>query len=376
MTVYTVYFSFLLFVLMLSLVNFYYFSSFVVEKKSQKKISQKQAMLNDLLVNYFEKETSTREETVQQLKKYLGRPIDLVAFSEGVRAYYHCSPKQAEISYLLTEVIDVKKITRKGLLRKSNRMSYALYFIAECRISGKEVGAFALSALNHSSLHVRNHSLSVISQNDDLKIVLQAMTIINEQNRYFTNKTIIDFLDSYQGNQGELDKYLCLALPSYHTNLKKEVINHFINQGNDHHKIRNQMFAYLKEPQDKELVISSTRYFYKIIDPRVKNQLLDNLTSQDWEIRAVSAKVSEKYPCPKITKKLQKALGDSNYYVRQNSAKSYLKLVDQATLLQEVQTNKDPFARDTLLYFMSMDGRLQPEEYQKLVEKQRGVDKG
>ena len=65
---------------------------------------------------------------------------------------------------------------------------------------------------------------------------------------------------------------------------------------------------------------------------------------------------------------------DENYYVRYNSAHSFLKLADNETVIEEALTNSDPFARDILLYLMNIEGIISIEKYEELFNQKQTVE--
>ena len=143
---------------------------------------------------------------------------------------------------------------------------------------------------------------------------------------------------------------------------------------NDEPKIRGKLLSFLQHDKDKELVIVSTRYFSKIIEPLAKSKIMANLASDDWEVRAISAKVIAQYPGEETIDQLRVTLTDENYYVRYNSAHSFLKLADNETVIEEALTNSDPFARDILLYLMNIEGIISIEKYEELFNQKQTVE--
>lgn len=374
MTVYMVYFTFICFVLLLTLINAYFLISLTMEKRNQRQVEKKKEQVTKILVSFFENNEINREEVIKKLKSYLNWNIDIQAFHESVKEYQIQSEHKDELTQLLEEVIDIKKLVKSGAIREEHGTSYALYLMSEFGIEGKEVGDFALSSLNRNSLHVRNNALNVVSKNHNLGIVMEAMNQINKGEHYFNDKIVIDFLDSYRGNQEELAERLYEEMDTYNINLQKNIINHFNNTMNDEPKIRGKLLSFLQYDKDKELVIVSTRYFSKIIEPLAKSKIMANLASDDWEVRAISAKVIAQYPGEETIDQLRVTLTDENYYVRYNSAHSFLKLADNETVIEEALTNSDPFARGILLYLMNIEGIISIEKYEELFNQKQTVE--
>lgn len=374
MTVYTAYFSFILFVLLLLLINSYFLISLNVEKRKYKKIEKRKEEIKETFVSILEKKEANRVDEVNKLRDNFNRKTDIQAFHKAVREYYESSDYKDELSHLLEEIVDINKIVKSGIVRKEYKESYALYLLSEFKMGNKETGDFALSSLDKKSLHIRNNALNVINKNNDLTIMMKAIDLIDSKEHYFNDKTIIDFLDNYKGDKDALDNALYLNMNTYNTNLKKNIISHFINIADGTQKIKDRMLDYIQESSEKEIVISSTRYFNKIIDQRAVKYILNNMESEDWEVRATSARVICNYPGEQVIEKLKQTLKDENYYVRYNSAESFLKLVDEKAVIEEAVKNEDRFTRDILLYAMNTRGIITVEDYENLVIKSKEAE--
>lgn len=373
MTVYMAYFSFIMFVLLLLLVNSYFLISLRVEKRKDSRIEKRKEEIKESLVNVFEKDQTNKKEEIKKLKICFNRKTDIQAFHYAVKEYSNTTIYKDELSNLLEKIVDIDKILKSGVVRKEYKESYALYLISEFNLGNKEAGEFALTSLDKSSLHVRNNALNVINKNNDLDVMMRAIEMINDKEHYFNDKMIIDFLDNYQGNKEKLDNRLYMEMDRYHMNLRKNSISHFMNMNDGSQKIRDKMLDSIHQSDEKEIIISSTRYFYKIIDERAKDDIVENMSSKDWEVRATSARVVSKYTGEKIIDKLKQTLTDENYYVRYNSAESFLKLVDSTTAIDEAITNEDRFARDILLYAMNTRGIISIDEYEELVREKKAA---
>ena len=368
MTVYTAYFSFIMFVLLLFLVNSYFLLSLTIEKRKDSKIQKQKEKIMTSLINLFENENenANREEEIEKLKDNFNKKISIEAFHHAVIDYYNESTNKNEITQLLEEIVDIKKIQKSGIVRKEYKESYTLYLISEFNLGNQKAGDFALSSLNKKSLHVRNNALNVINKNKDLKIFMKAIEIINKRDHYFNDKMIIDFLDNYKGDRVELDRTLYLEMANFNTNLRKNIIGHFTNMNNGSPDIRDRMLDLIKHSNEKEIIISSIRYFYKIIDQRAKSLIIEKMDSNNWEVRATSARTISKYSGKDSVDKLKQTLTDENYYVRSNSAESFLRLVDVERAIEEAVTNEDRFARDILVYAMNISGIMTQEKYEYL----------
>lgn len=91
------------------------------------------------------------------------------------------------------------------------------------------------------------------------------------------------------------------------------------------------------------------------------------MDSKDWEIRAISSKVISKYESILAKEKLKKNLGDSNYFVRYNSAFSFIYMVEEQNVINEALNNEDLFAREIIIYAMHVKGLINFDQYNELI---------
>ncbi|UJF15411.1 HEAT repeat domain-containing protein [Jeotgalibaca sp. MA1X17-3] len=373
MTVYMAYVSFIVFVVLLLLVNSYFLISLRIEKRKNDKIEKRKEIIKQDLIDVLEKNNINKQEKINKLKLSFNRKTDTQAFYYAVKEYQSTHTNKEELTHLLEEVVNINKILKSGVVRKEYKESYTLYLLSEFGLGNQEAGEFALASLNKKSLHVRNNALNVINKNEDITIMMRAIDMINNKNYYFNDKMIIDFLDNYIGDMNQLDEKLYLKMDGYNISLQKNMISHFMNRNNGEEKVRVKMLDLIQISDEKEMIISGIRYFNKIIDQRAKEPILKNMRHSNWIIRATSVRVISKYTGKEIITQLKETLTDENYYVRFNSAESFLKLADRETVIKEAIRNEDRFARDILLYAMNIRGMITVEEYQQLVDEDQAT---
>lgn len=369
MTVYTVYFSFIMFVLLLLLVNSYFLISLKIEKNKEAKIARRKVEIKQHFINIFDRQDKDKDQEIKLLKDNFDRKVDIKAFYLAVKEYYRECDNKKDMILLLEDIVDIDKILKSGIVRKEYKESYALYLISEFGLGNEEAGSFALSALEEDSVYVRNNALKVINKNKDLELVMKSMDKLNARKYYFNEKMIVDFLDNYNGDCDQLSKRLLLEMDNYNLSLKKIVITHFANIKDPSQNVRDKMLSFLEKSNEKEIIIASSKYFNRIIDKRAKLYILKNMQNEDWAVRAVSARIIYKYGDSEVKEALKKALRDENYYVRANSASSFLEIEDKDKIIEEALRSEDKFARDILLYSMNTQEIISFEEYQALVEK-------
>lgn len=367
MTVYTVYISFILFVLLLLLINSYFLISLKINKYRNKRIDERKVEIKENLKDIFENDLN-RDFKIDKLKKSFNKKTDIEAFYLAVKEYDKETVSSKDFKDLLEKLVDIDKIYKSGVVRKEYKRSYTLYLISEFKINNEKAGRFALESLDKDSTYVRHNALKVINKNDDMELLIKAMDIINDKRHYFNEKMIIDFLDDYAGDMDELSECLYDKMDAYNSGLKKIIIAHFTNTNNSNEKIKDKMLYTLANSNEKEIIISVLRYFFKVTDERAKTLIMEMMSHKDWAIRATSVKVISNYVDENVKMRLKETLADPNYYVRVNSAISFLQLETRQTVINEILNNEDRFARNILLYVMNSNRLLSMEEYEALIE--------
>lgn len=351
-----IYMSFIIFVVVLIIVSFYFITSLIYRIINEKKIQEKKKTILNLISKVMGSDEEYANNEISELKKSFSSRRGIQAFHLAYINYVKAYGYNNNLQNLLNQVVDYEKVMKSKIVRKNYRKSFTLYLISEFQLSTKAVRDLALNSLEDDSIYVRNNALHVIGNRGDTESVLQALKKINKNEKYYNDKIVIDFLDNFKGDKKELDNKICEQLNNYNNILKNIIIEHLINVNNDDLKIRDQMLELLSTSQEPELLIKSTKYFSQVEDQRATAQLLVNMDSENWSLRATSAKTVSKYPGHQTVEKLKKTLSDPNYFVRRNSANSLIQMEEKEKIFEEALNNKDPFAKDILAYLISTSG--------------------
>jgi hypothetical protein len=254
-------------------------------------------------------------------------------------------------------------------VRNQYRSSYILFLLSRYRVKNNDSIILALRSLDDKSMYVRNNALFVIKNSGDTDAVISALRKIGEEKRYFNNKMIIDFFDTFRGDNAELDMLLVKNFDKFSLLLKRLIPTHFMNRRDDSEPVRTLLLKYLSD-SDKELVISVTKYFGWVTDTRATDLIMNNIAHTEWEIRALSARISQRgYTIPGIIDALKKGLSDRNWYVRQNCAFAYVAAVNgERKSIKPIIEGNDRYAREVILYVMFTKGILGYELYQHILK--------
>ncbi len=141
---------------------------------------------------------------------------------------------------------------------------------------------------------------------------------------------------------------------------------YFTNQKTNTEPVQDLMLQCLKS-EDKDLIISASKYFGWVTNDKAGEVLLRNLDHSDWEVRALSARVSQRgYESPQLLNVLEQHLADSNWFVRMNSAYAFLFMVKDDERVKRILDGKDKYAREMIIYVMFVKGMIDYNEYVKM----------
>jgi HEAT repeat protein len=308
---------------------------------------------------------------IDSLKKLSLNRLGLEAFTsfyieEAERVNY-----SDEICDFAARVIDYDTLVKANIVRNQYRSSYILFLLSRYRVKNDESKALALKSLDDKSMYVRNNALFVIKNTGDTEAVISALKIIGEEKRYFNNKMIIDFFDTFRGDYTELNLLLVQNFDKFSLFIKRLIPAHFMNQRDDSEPVRSLILSCLSD-SDKELIIAATKYFGWVNDKRATELIMKNISHSEWEIRALSARISQRgYTVPGIIDALRVGLSDRNWYVRQNCAFAYVAAVNgERKSIQPIIEGSDRYAREVILYVMFTKGILEYDLYQYILRYQ------
>lgn len=371
MTIFLVYISFIVFVIILLVIGIYLILALRRRTLSFEKIKQKIFIIKDIFNNHMEYsnvELIPKSE-IEELKRLVSNKNGLEAFIKCYHDYVEDMGDKMKAQEYASIIISYKTLLSNKIVREKYKISYILYLISEFGISTDEVSHFALESLNSDSMYVRNNSLRIIRNTGNIELVLKAILIIISQNHYYNYRVLVDFLDNFSGEKEDLNKALFENFSKFNSRFKRLVLEHFSNGLNADENIKEMVLEVLSNPSDKNILITATRYFGRIIDLRAKKIILQNLDNPQWEIRAISAKVISKYNNPDSISKVVEGLKDNNYYVRYNSAFSYIQMEEEENILNELNNMTDVFSKDITLYAMYANNIIDYEAYTIMTEK-------
>lgn len=370
MTVYVIYITFIIFVILLILIGIYFLTLLRYHKVQNKKVAEVVDEIKDMMENHLSYDDLGKipKEELEYLQRITSNKIGLQGFLICYKNHIDKKGFNEKSREYANKIVDYKKLLNNRIVRNKYRQSYILYLLAEFGMNTEEVEEFALGSLKKNSIYVRNNALRVIQNASNVFLVLEALDLIDNSDHYFNDKILIDFLDGFMGDKVLLNEHLINKMDSYSNRLKRIIIEYFSNNCVDYEEVKLKVLYYLSTSEDKELLIASIKYFGKVFDDMALIYIVDKLNAEDWELRAVSAKVLGQYKNEDIKQELFEALRDENYFVRYNSVFSYIGMEDEKVLKDSIDKIKDRFARHMLIYAMQSRGIISFQEYSNILE--------
>jgi hypothetical protein len=179
---------------------------------------------------------------------------------------------------------------------------------------------------------------------------------------------LIDFFDTFRGDYIALNLLLVENFDKFSLFIKRLIPAHFMNRRETSESVRSLLINHLSDA-DKEMVIAATKYFGWVNDERAGPLIMKNVSHVDWEVRALSARISQRgYTIPGMLEALRTGLSDRNWYVRQNCAFAYVATIGgERRSIRPIIDGDDRYAREVILYVMFTKGILGYELYQYIL---------
>ncbi|MFA7119923.1 MAG: HEAT repeat domain-containing protein [Bacilli bacterium] len=251
------------------------------------------------------------------------------------------------------------------MVKEKYKDSYTLYLLFLYKIISKEALDYAHESLIHNSLYSRNNALRVIQNSKDEFEIIKALNTINNQEYYYNDKIIIDFMTEFKGNREDLTLALLNNLDSFNERIKRIIIDYFTSV--EDKKAELKILKILDLKSSLELRLAAIKYFGKVINKDAYQLIIDGLDDINWEVRAVCGKIIEAYSNDVVIKKLREKLTDSNWFVRFNCALSLINLTKDAHKAEILEIN-DNYAKEIYIYALFSKEIITIKEYNELLE--------
>jgi hypothetical protein len=366
MTVLVVYIAFLSLLGILFVTGTYFVTSLISRNLHGRHLAKRLGEIRELFDIDMKSPDDLLDVSIDVMQDLVLNRLGLEAFTQCYEEYTAQHGYTDEVRDYAARIVDYKALLRRRIVRRHYRESFILHLLAEFRVNQEETNRMVLDCLHHKSLYVRNNALRVIKNTGETRLMMEAIDFISKGERYFNEKMLIDFLDTFLGNSQELVEALLEKFDSYNLQVKHLILGYLMNQKADAPPVHQLMLRCMGE-EDKELVIAATKYFGWLIDEEAGKVILRNLDHVEWEIRALSARVSQRgYESPAMIDALERRISDRNWFVRQNSAYAFMAMVHDEDRIQRIIDGEDKYAREITLYVMFVKNMIDYEEYLRL----------
>lgn len=374
MTIDFVLVSVILFFIIMVLTMEYLISKKISLRKTIKKINSLAENLLPIMTKHIlaENMTNIPESELSQIKKIIHSYIGIEAFnkvsSELVQAH-GCPYKVNEYAAM---VLDVNLLLKNNLIDGGDalKIEYILYLFSKYKITREEAMEFAFDSLDVQSLSIRNTALTVIKNTKNPRHMINVYEIISKQGHYFNDKVLIDFVDSYNGDQRTLNEMLLKNIWKFNEQIQIAIIEHFINVkfefgGSD-------ILTLIEKTSYKEAVIAGLKYFKIFPYDYAKNLINKSIVNDSYEVRAIAATALASYNYEESLKVLTRSISDSNWFVRYNSAFSILSLTKgnykENSVIENIINGEDKYAREIMIYALFSKDFINIETYNELIK--------
>ncbi|GAB6169494.1 hypothetical protein JCM1393_19540 [Clostridium carnis] len=350
---------------MLSIIIFV-LSSKIYKKIVTKKIKKISTYLNPIIENHIRKLKNKKEIDSEEINDITGKLKDkiyLEAFNEKIIELRKDNKINTEITMYLSffEKFFLEKFIN---LDKSDYLKYSheIYLYGEYGYKNEKIINQLLENINSESTYIRVNSLKSLSKIGNINEFIYALRVISEKDIYINDKIIIDSMDIFEGDKELFNKELHLNLNNFSNRIKGLVITHFTNIKYEY--VAEEFLETIESNIDElENDLAKIKYFGNVKYEKMNNKIVDLLEDEKWEIRAISAKIALNYDNNKVRKSLINSVGDSNWFVRYNSAMTIISLKDNKELIKEVINSSDKYARDIMIYTLFNKKLITYDEY-------------
>lgn len=304
-------------------------------------------MVSDLIpnnvTNFTQKDALISTVTKNKLKK-------LVVEN---RIIYHLEMLQDHKNEQLIHFCEVTGIIDHELkeLSKSNLYAKALACKKLGELRSKKSVPYLLTEVNSLSQDVIYNALLALAKIGDEQAFIKAFENINAS-ILLSERSLIEVVDSFEG-----DKALVYSQMIDCDNEFVSCI--FIKSAGSYRDdaITSQIAAFLKG-HSKERTIAAIKALKNTNNSIYIIDILNLLTDENWEIRAMAAKALDTYQNSEVIHKLITALSDNQWFVRYNAASSLLSLDKNLSYIAKVFEGEDKFAKDILILAMENNNSL------------------
>ncbi len=295
------------------------------------------------------------------LRRKLSRVANLAAFDEmmagcrepggdftpEMREYYRC---------IQPVILHLAVIYRE---REDIQAAYFAWFLAKHKLNRHmeldAVQDILVDYMNQNSLYCRVNAFHALCSLGSPRRVARAVTVLDQNQKFFHGKLMTDSLLSFTGSHRELIALLLERFDSFSAQTRLAVFNYIRFHSGEYCP---WVLTLMNDPEeDKELRLSAIRYFGSYVYPPAKPALLAFAVDKDpihWEYAAISASALASYSGGDVADTLTEAIYSSNWHVRSNAAASLTARGLEYDGLIAVVGGGDRYVREMMLYHLQL----------------------
>lgn len=218
------------------------------------------------------------------------------------------------------------------------------------------------------SIYCRENALYALYNSGKTDLVVRALILMNRHHILHSRKLITDGLLSFTGNKEALAEDLWRNWEFFTPHYQIAIVD-YIRMVSP--RFGRRFLPILSSETDREVKFAIIRYYrkYRYYDAeKMLRHYVNNWCIDDWEFAAISASALENYPGEKTIRALLWGIKGDNWYVRNNSADTLLKITSGERQQKILNEMTDSFGRDMLKY--KMDSLKKKTEIAKEREKE------
>lgn len=331
----------------------YFYYDQIKQKRIQKKMVYYEAVIRKRYIA-IDEETKVLDAHKKKLMKKLTRLHELIAFHEAIQTLVEQEESGVQ-KYLKDNLSVFQKLAGDYLKKDAMHRAYYAYLMKQysmiSRFNYSVLAEIMLQYFDHSTIYCRENVLQAFYQFGNINMIVTAFQYLNDHKIFHHDKLITDGLMQFQGNKEEL----ALRLWKFHTTWSEVIVLSIVNF------IRLSKLNFCTALYDivnnarisQEVRLSAIRYFRTVQYAPIEACLHEIILQQE-NYSSIMANVAclalYNYPSEETKKVLKQALCDSNWYVRQNAAISFLQLQPSTDEIHAILNGHDRYAKEMLTY--------------------------
>ncbi len=317
-------------------------------------------------LGFLETHSAVRSEHKKWLARKLRAIGNLKAFDAALESHYAESPEHVGRYLQAIDGVFVSLSIGYGK-KESMELAYLPYMIKKYRIlAGRPFHAMIgllFQLLHDPSIYCRENAMQALYTVGDCSYVIQALKIIDRENKFYHSKLLTDGLLTFEGSREMLGDALWKEWDRFSVSMQIALLNYFRFSSGGYCEPMLRLMN--DETCDDELRFCCIRYFGKYRYEAAYRSLLyyaDIRNPVRWEYAAIASSVLSAYPSAESVEVLKANLHHRNWYIRFNSSQSLEKMGLTYLDLIDILEGEDRYASEILRYRFDIRNLISEEQ--------------